>query len=342
MTYKSFFSRVENKLKNSLSHSDFINRSKQVEELETLVHNQQSQINVLRAQISEQEFRLVKYMHPDKYEEWLEDKFRQLYGKELDFDNPKTFNEKIQWIKLYGADKQQTELADKYLVKKYIKNTIGEEYVIPLIGVYDNFKEIDFGKLPNSFVIKVNNGSQSNIIVKDKSSLDINDAEAKINHHLTHNLFAYGLEMHYKNIIPKIIIEEYIEFQDGIEDYKFYCFNGSPEYLLVIADRFTNEKMSFYDMEFTKQEFSILDGMGDLNIEKPQQFDEMLKLTKFLANKLKYPFIRIDWYIDKKGKLYFGEFTFNPGAGWYFFKPEKYNKEWGDKITLSKKRNEIP
>lgn len=314
----------------------------QIPQLHHTIAQLSEAVESLESQVQEQNYSLVKYMHPSKYEEWLVDKFYDMYNKELDFNNPITFNEKLQWIKLYGADDVQTRLADKYLVKKYVESRIGKKYVVPLLGVYDNFDEIDFTKLPDRFAIKTNNGSRSNIIVKDKAQLNISEARQKVNYWLRHNVFTYGLEMHYKNIKPKIIIEKYIEFQEGIEDYKFYCFNGKPESLLIIADRFVDEKMAFYDMKFNKQNISILPGMKDMDIEKPRQFDHLKDLTSKLAKELNYPFVRIDWYIDHMGEVYFGEFTFNPGAGWYFFNPEKYDKLWGDKITLPEIKNKIP
>lgn len=301
-------------------------------------------VSKLRNKIGDLEYRsesiehdLVKYMHKDMHEDWLVDRFYKIYGKELDFNNLNTFNEKMQWIKIYGADELQTLLADKYLVKDYIAKHIGDRYVVPLLGVFDKFEEIDFNSLPDRFVIKTNNASKSNAIVTDKTQVDLDLLKSKIEHWLSRSQFTYGLEMHYKDIKPKIIVEEYLELSGGVEDYKFYCFGGEPKYLLVIGDRFGEEKMGFYDMDFNKKDISILPGMKDLSIDKPEQFDEMLKQTRRLLSLIDYPFVRIDWYLDSKGNIYFGEFTFTPGAGWYFFDPESQNEEWGDMIDLSKK-----
>lgn len=305
------------------------------------------QTTVLGAKITdlgtENSYLFQKYLCPDKYEEYLVDLYKAVLGKRCDIKNPQTFSEKMQWLKLYDNTPEKTTLSDKYLVRDFIAKTIGKQYLIPLLGVYDTFEDIDFSKLPNEFIIKTNHNSGGNIIVRDKSKLDLADAKNRLNYWLDHNqAYWWGLELHYKNIQPKIIIEELLEFPKGIEDYKFYCFDRKPAYLLVIADRRTEEKMAFYDMNFKKQKFTILEGMKDLNIKKPPQFDEMLELTHKLCNKLDYPVERFDFYVDKQGRVYFGEITFAPGSGYYEFSPKKYDKIWGDMIALPKKKRALP
>ena len=175
-----------------------------------------------------------------------------MINKPLNLDNPVTFNEKIQWLKLYNSIPIKTRLADKYLVREYVKNKIGKEYLIPLLGVYDKFEEINFGMLPDKFVIKCNHGSGYNIIVKDKSKLNLKDIQTKINNWMNINYpFVYGMELHYRDIEPKIIIEEFMDDGTGdLKDYKITCFNGKPELIWVDSDRFTNHKRNLYDLNW--------------------------------------------------------------------------------------------
>ena len=312
---------------------DIRNLKEQNGDLRRQIRNLQRQVERLK----ELDNKINKYISPEKYEELLSDMLRQKAYEVMDWKTPKTFNQKMQWLKLYNNTPEKTRLTDKYLVRSFIKEVVGEKYLVPLLGVYDSFDEIDFDSLPRSFVMKANHGCGMNIIVKDKTKFDRDDARKKINYWLSYNFAYRSMEMHYKDIQPKIIIEKYIEFQAGIEDYKFYCFDGQPKYMLAIADRYTDEKMAFYDMKMQKQDISILPGMKDLNIKRPKQFDAMLELTKKFTKKLKYPMLRVDWYIDKKGDIYCGEITFTPGSGFYRFQPDEQNRAWGDMMTLPKK-----
>ena len=190
--------------------------------------------------------------------------------------------------------------ADKYAVREHIRNTVGEEYLIPLLGVYDSFEEIDFKKLPNQFVIKTNHGAGYNIVVKDKSALDLSEVKAKLDKWMSENFaFKYGYELQYCNIVPKIVIEKYIENKSAtdLNDYKFYCFDGKVKYVQVISERTSNShKVSFYDTKWKKQKW--WDNIRyDGQVPKPKHFDKMLKLAQKLCKG--FAFVRVDlYYLD--------------------------------------------
>lgn len=249
---------------------------------------------------------------------YLKIKFRYEMGYKLDLKNPKTFNEKLQWLKLHNRNPLYTKMVDKYEVREYIKEKIGEEYLIPLIGVYDNFEDIDFDKLPNQFVIKCNHDSGGLIICKDKTKLNISDAKKKINNSLKTNYFYSGREWPYKNVKPKIIIEKYMEdkVDNELRDYKFYSFNGKTEYVMVCFDRFNGgTKFIYFDEKWNVKKNFSKDGIkyGEkIKIRKPKNLDKMFEFASKLSTGI--PFVRVDFY-EVNGKLYFGELTFFPSSG---------------------------
>lgn len=261
---------------------------------------------------------------------WLE------FGKKLDLKNPKTFNEKLNWLKINDRKPEYNKLVDKYLVREYISNAIGDEYLIPLLGVWDSFDEIDFDALPEQFVLKCTHDSGSVVICKDKKSFDYDAAKKKIERKLKKNLYAWGREWVYKDLTPRIIAEKYLN--DGIHaemiDYKFFCFNGKPEYI-YISENLSDHKaaaISFYDMNFNKAQFRRTD-FKDLDYipEKPKTFDKMIELSKILSKE--HIFLRTDFY-DINGKIYFGELTFFPAAGYLPIVPEEWDLKLGDLINL--------
>ena len=259
-------------------------------------------------------------------------------NSKLDLDNPQTFNEKLQWLKLYDRDPKYTQMVDKYEVRKYIKEKIGEEYLIPLLGVYDKFEDIDFDKLPKQFVIKCNHDSGGLVICKDKSMLNIEEARKKINKSLKKNYFYSGREWPYKNVKPRIIIEKYMEDKETKEliDYKFMCFNGEPKCVFTCTERYNDGlKVTFFDMEWKKMPFIRHYPASSKKINKPVNYDKMLKFSKMLSKNI--PFVRVDWY-EINGKLYFGELTFYPGSGFEEFKPEEWDKRIGDMLILPNKK----
>jgi len=260
-------------------------------------------------------------------------------GKKLDLKAPKTFNEKLQWLKLYDRRPEYIQLVDKYEVKKYIANQIGDKYVIPTLGVWDRFDDIDFDALPDQFVLKCTHDSGGLVICKSKAQFDKDVARKKINACLNRNYYWHGREWPYKNVKPRIIAEQYME-QNGekdLTDYKFYCFNGEPKFLYVSVGLSNHEtaQIGFLDLDWELMPMRRTDFAELTNIPpKPINFDKMVEFARELSHNI--PFLRVDFY-EINGKLYFGELTFYPGAGFTVLKPEEWDKTFGDWITLPPK-----
>lgn len=269
----------------------------------------------------------------------IEHQFEQAVGYKPNIDNPRSFNEKMQWLKLYNEDPLLTKCADKYLVREYVKEKIGEEYLIPLLGVWDSPDEIDFDKLPNQFVLKVNWGSGQNIIVKDKAKLNIEETKAKLREWLKphSNHYYFGFEWCYKNIQPKIIAEKYIEQIDGnLLDYKIFCNNGNPSFLFVGIDRHKDLKFNFYDLDFNLLPFKQHYDVSNKKIQKPECFQEMLNVAKKLSKDFLHA--RIDLFLIGN-KIYFGEITFYHFNGMEPFEPVEWDYKLGEMLTLPTSQN---
>lgn len=280
-------------------------------------------------------------------EEYLKRKFRAVMGRELDLDNPKTFNEKLQWLKLYNRKPEYTMMVDKVLVRDYIASTIGEEYLIPLLGVWDDPDEIDFDKLPDQFVLKCNHNSGTGLCVcKDKSTLNIETVKTRLRKGLAENYYISNREWSYRDIPRKIIGEKYMEDAispdgdvTGLLDYKFYCFNGEPRFLYVgyadISNGEKHDKLTYFDLDWNKTIFNRPDHAEiPFHVEKPVNFNEMIAIAKKLSTNI--PFVRVDLY-SIGNRIYFSEMTFYPGAGLAKFSPEEWNTTLGDWITLPEK-----
>lgn len=268
-------------------------------------------------------------------EKYLKYIYKEKTGKELNIKNPKTFNEKLQWLKLYNRNPNYTMMVDKYEVRNYIKNTIGENYLIPMLGLYNSTKEIDFDKLPNKFVLKTTHDSGTVIICKDKETFNKKEAIKKLNKRLKMNYFYLWREWPYKNVKPRIIAEQYMEDKktSSLNDYKFYCFDGEPKMMFIVIDRGKNTKTNFYDMNFNKLELQQTYPNFTKEIKKPKQFEEMIELARKLSKNI--PHVRVDFYIINE-KIYFGELTFFDAAGLDNFNPEEYDTILGNYIDLSK------
>lgn len=268
--------------------------------------------------------------------------YREEFDKKLNLKNPQTFNEKLQWLKLYDRNPKYTKMVDKYEVKEYVTKIIGKEYVIPTLGVYDNFDEINFDKLPNQFVIKCTHDSGGLVICEDKTKLNIEETKNKINECLNKNFYYAFREWPYKNVKPRIIVEEYMKDDDTttLRDYKFYCFNGEPLYLYIsegLIDHST-ARISFFDMDFKVAPFGRSDyAEFDKIPKKPQQFEKMIEISRILSKEI--PFLRVDLY-EINGKVYFSELTFFPCAGFMPFNPKEWDRKLGDMLNLPKKENE--
>ena len=261
--------------------------------------------------------------------------YRCIMDRKINIDAPQTFNEKLQWLKLYDRKPVYTTMVDKYEVKKYVADIIGEEYIIPTIGIYSSFDEIDFDKLPNKFVIKCTHDSGGVVVCKDKQKLDLKEAKSKINTCLKNNFFYVGREWPYKNVKPRIIVEEFMEdhVNEDLNDYKFMCFNGKVKCSFVCSDRRSKEglKVTFFDLDWNKMPFERHYPASNKEIPKPVNYDKMVELSEKLAKDL--PFARIDFY-EVEGRVYFGEITFFPGNGVEEFTPEKWDYELGSWLKL--------
>ena len=212
-------------------------------------------------------------------------RFRNAFGYELDLNNPKTYNEKLQWLKLNDRNPLYTTLVDKYEVKKYVGNIIGEKYIIKTLGVYDRFNQIEFEKLPKQFVIKSTHDSGGIVICKDKSKLDKKRAKRKIEKSLKTNYYFRTREWPYKNVKPRIIVEEYIssEEDDKLRDYKFYCFNGKVKAMFIASDRENTLKLDFFDENFNFLPFSWEHPNSKNKPSKPKEFEKMKELAEKIA-----------------------------------------------------------
>ena len=273
---------------------------------------------------------------------WMDDErylkmvYRVTLGKKLNLNPPVTFNEKLQWLKLHDRRPEYTEMVDKYEAKKYVADRIGEEYIIPTLGVWNHFDEIDFDKLPNQFVLKCTHDSGGLIICRDKEKLDKEKARRKLENCLKHNFFWGMREWPYKDVKPRIIAEEYLEDTQTqkLIDYKFYCFHGNPMLLYVsegLEDHFT-AKISFLNMDWTRAPFFRSD-YKDFEIlpDRPREYDRMISVAETLSKGV--PFIRVDLY-EVRGKIYFSELTFSPCSGMMPFEPNQWDEKLGEWLEL--------
>lgn len=281
---------------------------------------------------------LLNWMPDERY---IKLQFRLVMGYWPNLKNPQTFNEKLQWLKLYDRNPLYTTLVDKYAVRQYIAEKIGEEYLIPLVGgPWKNAEEIDFDALPEQFVLKCNHDSGGVIVCKDKSRLDVEAAKALLNKRLNINFYYASREWPYKNVEPCIIAEKYMVDESGedLRDYKWHCFNGVPRFLLIATDRTAADvptKYTFFDMDYSMLPFYRGGPHADKSIPKPGTFDKMKQLAELLS--ADFPHLRVDMY-DINGKVYFGELTLYPGSGKMPFDPPVWDETIGGWLTLPRKR----
>ncbi len=268
------------------------------------------------------------------YKEQIQNWYRRFSkNPSFDIDHPRTFNEKIQWLKLYDSTPIKTRLADKYLVREWVKEKIGEQYLIPLLGVYDRFEDIDFEKLPNQFVIKCNHGCGYNIVVKDKRQLSLTEAKQRVENWM-HEEYAFrSFEFHYRDIEPKILIEQYMDDNTGdLRDYKYTCFNGVPEFIWIDSDRHTEHKRNLYDLSWRQLPYKVNTKYDTFpSPAKPDCLEEMTKLAGILSQG--FPYVRVDFYIINE-KVYFGEMTFTSGSGREDIFPISFAKTISEKLVL--------
>jgi len=267
-------------------------------------------------------------------------KFKKYFHKKMNWDNPQTFSEKIQWLKIYGRTKENQIMSDKYLVKQYITERIGEQYVIPLLGVWDRPEDIDFSKLPDKFVIKCNHNSGTGMyICRDKLKLDEEAVRKELRKGLRQDYYIGSREYAYKDIPRKIIAEQYMEDAEmkELRDYKFFCFDGEPKALFIASGRLQGEEcvtFDFFDMDYNHLPFTNGHPNAKVQPKKPKCFEEMKQLAAKLSKGM--PHVRVDFY-EVNGKVYFGEFTFSHWGGLMPFEPEEWDYTFGSWIKLPKR-----
>ena len=279
---------------------------------------------------------LFNFLSDKKY---LEMRYKLRFGKKLDLENPLTYNEKLQWLKLYDRSPEYTKMVDKYEVKKYVADKIGEEYIIPTLGVWDKFEDIDFDKLPDQFVLKCTHDSGGIVICKDKSKLDKEKAQKKIEKGLKRNYYWASREWPYKDVKPRIIAEKYMVDESGYElkDYKFFCFDGKVKMLFIATDRGVegkDTKFDFFDENFVHLPIKNGHENAEKELACPEGFEKMKELAEKLSKGI--PQLRVDFY-NINGQIYFGETTFFHWSGMVPFEPEEWDAKLGEYIELPTK-----
>ena len=272
----------------------------------------------------------------EKYIDKMVSFVKRVSGLDINLKNPVTIQDKLCWLNIYEPMKLKTKCADKLLLHEYCKEKLGVDLCVPVIKVYNNTSEINIDELPDKFVIKCNHGSGMNIIVKDKSKLNIKGSISLLNNWMNTDFsIANGFEAHYHDIERKIFVEEYLDNNGSVpKDYKFLCFNGKPKYVEVIDGRFTKLKyMNYYDMDFNFNQLTRTDFPNNKSIidEKPERFEEMKTLAEKLSEDFK--FVRVDFY-EIDGKIYLGELTFTPGAMIFKYKDPKDHINVGNLLSL--------
>lgn len=281
----------------------------------------------------------LNFLFPDKL--YLSLLFRFKMGYWMDWKNPKTFSEKLQWLKLYNRRPEYTTMVDKYAVKEYVAKIIGEEYIIPTLGVWDSPEDIDWDSLPQKFVLKTTHGGGGSgvVICEDKSTFDKDAAIAKLKKSLNSCIYKSFREWPYKNVKKRVVAEAFLEdshaVKDGsdLSDYKFYCFNGEPQVVMKSVGRYSgNLCFDYYDMQWNKLPLVWDRPNSDINHPSPPCFEEMKKLCKKLSKNI--PHVRCDFYIIDNKPL-FGELTFFDGSGFSKFQDKTWNERLGSMIELS-------
>lgn len=270
-------------------------------------------------------------------EDFLKMKFRIEMGYELNLDNPQTFNEKLQWLKLHDRNPLYTRMVDKCEAKKYVADIIGEQYIIPTLGVWNSVDEIPFDQLPERYVLKSTHDSGGIVICRDKNTFDVAAAKRKLNKSLHHDYYQQNREWPYKDVKRRIIAEQYMEdiSSSDLPDFKVHNFDGTPRVILVCRDRFKDSGMT---EDFYTADWEHLDVKRPAHpqareeIAEPDELQEMLSISEKLSKDI--PFLRTDFY-SINGHLYFGELTFFPSSGMQRFDPDSYDELFGSWITLN-------
>lgn len=275
----------------------------------------------------------IKFFSDQTYLKLL---YKGKMNRKLNLDHPQRFSEKLQWLKLYDRKPEYPLMADKYEVRKYVAEKLGDKkYLIPLISgaVWERADDIDFGILPEQFVLKCTHDSQSVIVCKNKADLNEEIVKKTFNKALKRNYYYEGRQWVYKNIKPRIIAEQFMGTEDGtdLKDYKFFCFNGIPKVIEVDYDRFTNHTRKYYDANWNELDIQNIYPKSDRTGDKPDHLEEMLDIAAKLSQDMYHA--RIDLY-DIAGSVYFGEITFYHNAGFCKFTPDEVDIQWGEWLKL--------
>ena len=275
---------------------------------------------------------IARFVSDEHFIKW---KYYLNFRKKLNLDNPQTYNEKLQWLKLFDRREEYTLMVDKYEAKKYVAQIIGDEYIIPNYGVWERFDDIDFALLPQQFVLKCTHDSGGLVICKDKAQFDIEFAKQKIEKSLKREFYYVGREWPYKNVKPRIIAEKYLENKTANEliDYKLMCFNGQLKFTLICQDRYSDRGLheTFFDNEWNVMPFRRKNPLCEGEVKKPICFEKMKELAEKLSTDV--PFLRVDFY-EINGKPFFGELTLFPGDGFEEFVPEAYDEIIGGWLDI--------
>ena len=290
--------------------------------------------NSFKSKVLDFAWRILQCTMPKKA--YLKLKYRVVFKKKLDLQNPQTYSEKLQWIKLYGYRPEHTTMVDKVLVKEYVRNIIGDEYIIPTLAVWDSPDEIDFNSLPDRFALKCNHDSGRVVVCKDKASLDRDWALKEMRASFRHNYYLMGRETPYRYVRRKVFAEQFMQDEktSDIRDYKFFCFNGVPKAMFIASERATDVKFDFFDMDFNQLALRQGYDNSPYKIDRPENFELMKELAAKLSKGI--PHVRVDLY-EINGKVYFGELTFFHFSGFMPFEPDEWDRIWGDWLTLPKK-----
>ena len=282
----------------------------------------------------EQKNKIVSMLRFIPDEPYLKLMYRVRMGKNLNLKNPQTFNEKLQWLKLHDRRPEYVKMVDKYEAKKYVASIIGEEYIIPTLGLWDSFDDIDFDSLPNQFVLKCTHDSGGLVICRDKSKLDIKAAKEKINASLKTNFYWVAREWPYKEVKPRIIAEKYMEDDNckDLRDIKLMCFDGEVKCSFVCSERDESLKVTFFDNEWNRMPFERHYPASKAKIPIPKNFSKMKSLAEKLSEEVS--FIRVDFF-EINNQIFFGELTLYPGAGFEEFTPDIWKKKISDWISLT-------
>lgn len=281
--------------------------------------------------------RIIIYSRPFLSDEaFLKLKFKHSVGYPLNLENPQTFNEKLQWLKLNDIHPEYTQMVDKAAAKDYVASIIGEKYIIPTLGIWNSVEEIEWEKLPNQFVVKSTGDSGGIVICKDKKQFNQKEARRKLKNLGERDYYKYSLEYPYKDVPHRYIAEEYMEDESGwqLKDYKIFCFHGEPKFIEVDYDRYVGHKLNVYDLNWNFVDFYMTSPNDkDVHIERPAKLEEMLDIARKLSRGLK--FVRVDLYSIGE-KIYFGELTHYPGSGFIDFHPAEYDLKLGEMLNINK------